>query len=805
MPPTDPQLTVDLTAATSAPVTASSTDYLALVDHLNLLAKAYYTVDSPLTTDSEYDRLYQQLLTLEADHPDWVTPDSPTQRVGDAVVSAFKTVQHPVRLYSLDNVLSLGLPEFSKDTELPAKGDTLQAWYQRVTTALSTDRPIELVAEMKIDGLALSLIYENGKLTRAATRGNGQQGEDVTHNVRTIQSIPHQLKPTAPGVPLPAKLEVRAEVFMPHASFVALNQRQEQAGAEPFANPRNAAAGSIRQLDPAIAASRELDAFIFSATLLEAGPVFQAPDTLWQWQTWLASVGFNVNPKRRLCHSLVEAAAFITTMETDRHGLPYDTDGVVIKVNTLAWQEQLGYTAKSPRWAVAYKYAPEVAETQVLAIELSVGRTGVITPVAHLVPVLISGSLVGRASLHNFKELARKDVRVGDTVQVHKAAEIIPEVLKVVLANRSTPIPEPVTAPTHCPACNTPLIQRNDEIALRCPNTASCPAQVQNRLEHWASKHALDIDGLGPAIIEGLMEKGWVNEPLDLYRLTVDQVKQLYKKGDTIADALIASIEASKQKPADRLLTAMGIPGIGYETALLLLDTFKSIPALATVSPRTLGLIDGIGPKLIETLGQYFQCPDTGAMLDTLQSLGFDVSHPSAKQLAIRAYEPTALLTAMTGISERFATQLLGQLGSIEAIAQADEATISACLGVSQKPTKKDKALWLWLQESGNQTWLAELTQWGFATGTLFTAPATDTLPLSGQTYVVTGTLASMGRDMAEERLRTLGAKIASSVSSKTTAVVAGDKPGANKLTAAAKHAVKILKESDFLSLINDP
>ncbi|MEB3287262.1 MAG: NAD-dependent DNA ligase LigA [Vampirovibrionales bacterium] len=576
---------------------------------------SYYVLDKPEITDAEYDALYQQLLAIEKDHPELVTPDSPSQRVGDLPLKEFQQVTHPVRMYSLDNVFD--------ETEL-------LAWENRMKKALavSDEEALTYVAELKIDGLAVSLLYEDGKFVRAATRGNGTVGEEITQNVRTIRSVPLKLKSDhlKVGEAFPRQLEVRGEIFMPTKSFMALNEEQRLKGKPEYANPRNAGAGSVRQLDPKITASRNLDAYFYGATILnERGDSYFK--THWESLAFLEKLGFKVNPGKQHCQGQKDILAFVQTWAEKRRTLPVATDGVVIKLDKIAWQSELGYTAKSPRWAVAYKYPPDIVETKVLEVEFSLGRTGVITPLALMQPVLVSGTTVQRASLHNFDELAKKDVRVGDTVLLHKAAEIIPEVLSVVLEKRPEDA-RAITPPDCCPVCQTPVEKVPGEVALRCPNRSGCPAQVLGKLEHWVGRLAMDIDGVGPALLEQLVNADLVELPVDLYRLSVDDFLTLERVAQKSAENAVSAIAESKKQPLARLINALGIRHIGKETASLLAREFGNLEALlACVDAGDLDRlsgIEGIGLKVAESIVAFFSDEGNRQMLAELKTLGIN-------------------------------------------------------------------------------------------------------------------------------------------------------------------------------------
>lgn len=614
----------------------------------------YYVLDTPEISDAEYDVLYHQLVALEKEHPELVTPDSPTQRVGDLPLREFKQVNHPVRLYSLDNVFN---------------EEELLAWENRIQKSLGIDNTdgLAYVAELKIDGLAVTLLYEEGVLVRAATRGNGVVGEDITPNVKTIRSIPLKTKS---GVAVPKFLEIRGEIFMPTKSFLALNEARQLAGEPEFANPRNAGAGSVRQLDPKITASRHLDAYFYGATVVE-GKQSDFFKTQWDAEEYLLALGFKTNPGRELCKSREAVHAFISAWSEKRRDLPVATDGAVIKLNDIGWQQELGYTAKSPRWAVAFKYPPDIVETEVLEIELSLGRTGVITPLALMRPVIVSGTTVQRASLHNFEELAKKDVRVGDTVKLHKAAEIIPEVLSVVLEKRSSNT-QAVVTPDTCPVCDTPVEKVPGEVALRCPNKSGCPAQVLGKLEHWVSRQAMDIDGVGPALLEQLINKGLVTLPVDLYRLTVDDFLSLERTAQKSADNAYQAIQESKVRPLSRLINALGIRHIGKETAILLAQSFGSITALSACVDQgdleRLAAIDGIGLKVAESIVAFFTDDVNRRMLDELKVLGVDPvessvrTHEEMQQLPF--FGKTIVLTGtLPTLSREEASEMIRQNG----------------------------------------------------------------------------------------------------------------------------------------------
>lgn len=578
----------------------------------------YYTLNEPEIQDFEYDQLYREFIELEEAYPKIVESlkrqsiSWPDKWVGDSPEKSFQKIEHRTRMYSLDNV-------FNKEE--------LEEWINKTAKTLERGA-LEFVVELKIDGIAISLMYENGELYSAATRGNGYIGEDILQNIRTIKTIPDKISTNAKAA-FSSTLEVRGEVFMPIESFQRLNQERHLQGLSEFANPRNAAAGSVRQLNPQITASRNLSAFFYCANLLEGNREIEPFETHWQSLAYIAELGFEVNPERKLCSNIDDIMDFITYWDTERRNLPYATDGAVVKVNSLTAQDQLAYTAKSPKWAIAYKYTPEVCETIVNDIEFSVGRTGVITPIAIMEPVFIAGSTVQRASLHNFDELIKKDIRVGDTVKVHKAAEIIPEILEVVKEKRPLLGSLQISPPDFCPACHSSLSKLPGEVAYRCSNPIGCPAQVLRRLEHWVSKGAMDIEGVGPALLEQLVQRGLVDSPADLYQLTIADFLSLERMAEKSAENAYTAIQKSKEQPLFRLINALGIRHVGQETAILLAETYGSIRALCEASLEDLANIHGIGIKVAESIMVFLADPGNQQLLSELESLGLRMTETS--------------------------------------------------------------------------------------------------------------------------------------------------------------------------------
>ena len=573
----------------------------------------YYALDDPVISDAAFDSLMRELKDLEAARPEYIDPSSPTQRVGGYVGEQFAPVRHEARMYSLDNAMDLG---------------ELDAWMGRVEEALGY-LP-ELCCELKIDGSSIALTYVDGVLLRAATRGDGAIGEDVTVNMRTVRDVPLRLRAEAlPAIAVPAgaPIELRGEVYMPKSSFHALNNHAAAEGKAPFANPRNAAAGSLRQKDAAITARRDLSTYLYAIGTNEALDV----PTQWDLLQWLRRAGFHVNPDVRLCRTRAQVAEFCRECLERRDSLAYDIDGVVVKVNDFALQEQLGFTARAPRWAIAFKFPPEEKTTLLRDITVQVGRTGALTPVAELVPVQVAGSVVSRATLHNEDEVHRKDVRIGDTVIVRKAGDVIPEVLGPVLSLR----PEGAAVwqmPRVCPSCGSPVVQEEGEVAYRCISI-ECPAQAAERLVHWASRGAMDIDGMGDEIVGRLLEAGLVRDVADYYALdetalaTLDmgRVKQdgtPVHLGGVVAAKLLAQIGESKSRPFARVLFGLGIRMVGKTTAEAIAGAFRSMDALRTASEENLAAIDGVGPKIAHSVWTFMRTPQNVEVIDRLAAHG---------------------------------------------------------------------------------------------------------------------------------------------------------------------------------------
>ena len=588
-----------------------------LVALLNRYATEYYTSDNPSVSDSEYDRLYRELVELEAAYPDQVLADSPTHRVGGKVLDGFEKYSHQYPLYSLQDAFSR---------------EELEAFDARVRKELPQPT---YICELKIDGLSISLTYEKGILVVGATRGDGSVGENITENLKRVKDIP---------LTLPEELDitVRGECYMPRASFDQVNQARQENGEPEFANPRNAAAGTLRQLDTAVVAKRNLATFLYQ----EASP--STRDSQEKVLEHLEQLGFVVNPKRILAKSIDEIWDFIQEVGQEREKLPYDIDGVVIKVNDLAGQEELGFTVKAPKWAIAYKFPAEEKEAQLLSVDWTVGRTGVVTPTANLTPVQLAGTTVSRATLHNVDYIAEKDIRKDDTVIVYKAGDIIPAVLRVVESKRVSE--EKLDIPTNCPSCDSQLLHFEDEVALRCINPR-CPAQIMEGLIHFASRDAMNITGLGPSIVEKLFAANLVKDVADIYRLKEDDLLLLEGVKEKSASKLYQAIQASKENSAEKLLFGLGIRHVGSKASQLLLQHFHSIENLAQADPEEVASIESLGSVIAQSLQTYFATEGSNILLDELKEAGVNLDYKGQTVVADAAL--SGLTVVLTGKLER--------------------------------------------------------------------------------------------------------------------------------------------------------
>lgn len=588
-----------------------------LVELLNRYATEYYTSDNPSVSDSEYDRLYRELVELEKAHPDQVLPESPTHRVGGKILDGFEKYSHQYPLYSLQDAFSR---------------EELNAFDARVRKELDD---VTYICELKIDGLSISLTYEQGIFVTGATRGDGSIGENITENLKRVKDIP---------LSLPEKLDitVRGECYMPRASFDQVNQSRQENGEPEFANPRNAAAGTLRQLDTAVVSKRNLATFLYQ----EASP--STRDSQEKVLKHLEQLGFVVNQRRLLAHSMDEVWAFIQEIGRERDQLPYDIDGVVIKVNDLAGQEQLGFTVKAPKWAVAYKFPAEEKEAKLLSVDWTVGRTGVVTPTANLTPVQLAGTTVSRATLHNVDYIAEKDIRKDDTVIVYKAGDIIPAVLRVVESKRVSE--EKLDIPTNCPSCESKLLHFEDEVALRCINPR-CSAQIKEGLTHFASRDAMNISGLGPSIVEKLFAADLVKDVADIYHLTVEDLLLLDGIKEKSAQKLYQAIQASKENSAEKLLFGLGIRHVGSKASQLLLQNFHSIESLAQANPEEIASIENLGSVIAQSLQTYFATEGSEILLRELKESGVNLDYKGQTVAANAAW--SGLTVVLTGKLER--------------------------------------------------------------------------------------------------------------------------------------------------------
>lgn len=620
-------------AAPAAPAKSPRVRAAELNRLLSTYAYQYYALDDPQVTDAEFDRLLRELQAIEEVHPELVTSDSYTQRVGGYVSEQFEPVRHAQRMYSIDDAMNL---------------EELDEWLARTDEALGStpEHPVAYTCELKIDGLGVALTYRDAQFVRAATRGDGTTGENVTANVLTIGDIPHALAQAglarvADGG-LGQSVEVRGEVYMPKHSFVRLNEDADAAGREPFANPRNAAAGSLRQKDPKVTAHRDLETFIYAVA--DEAPL--AVTTQWQFLQWLRDCGFNVNPNAARCTSAREVHEFCANALAHREDLDYDIDGVVVKVDSFDGQAALGFTARAPRWAIAFKFPPEEKRTVLREIRVQVGRTGVLTPVAEFDPVLVAGSTIARATLHNIDEVRRKNVRVGDTIVVHKAGDVIPEVVGPVLELR----PEGSVdweMPSACPSCGSPVIREEGEVAYRCVSI-DCPAQATERLIHWGSRNAMDIDGLGDEIVSRMVEQGLLTDVADFYdKLTEEALSEVscgrqtvdgddIVVGKTIAAKVMAQVNESRDRGLARVLFGLGIRHVGANVARALATHFRSMQALMTAAPEDIAAIDGVGPKIAASVQEFFSIKKNVAVVERLREAGVvleeEVEEPDAPQ-----------------------------------------------------------------------------------------------------------------------------------------------------------------------------
>ncbi|CAK14613.1 NAD-dependent DNA ligase LigA [Pseudomonas entomophila] len=757
----------------------------------------YYVLDEPSVPDAEYDRLFNELKALEAEHPQLVTADSPTQRVGGAALAAFSQVRHEVPMLSLGNAF---------------EEDDLRDFDRRVVEGLdlpggdlfAAQAAVDYSCEPKLDGLAVSLLYRDGQLVQGATRGDGTTGEDISTNVRTVRNIPLKLQ----GEGWPAVLEVRGEVYMSKAGFDRLNAAQAEAGGKTFANPRNAAAGSLRQLDSKITASRPLEFCCYGVGQVSEPFGDSHIGILEKLKTW----GLPISRELRHAAGIEECLAYYRDIGARRNDLPYEIDGVVFKVNSLASQRELGFRAREPRWAIAHKFPAMEELTEVLDVEFQVGRTGAVTPVARLKPVKVAGVMVSNATLHNMDEIARLGLRIGDTVIIRRAGDVIPQVMQVVLDRR----PEnarPVEVPTECPVCGsqverTQLVKRSkgketisEGAVYRCVGRLSCAAQLKQAIIHYVSRRAMDIDGLGEKSVEQLVDEGLIRSPADLYKLEFEQVVVLEGFAEVSSRKLLEAIEASKRPSLARFIYALGIPDVGEETAKVLARSLGSLARVQVALPQVLTYLPDIGLEVAHEIHNFFEDTHNREVIAQLLASGMQLQEEGELGAEFAASTTLAGMLAkldIPSVGPTGAEKLVDKLGTLDKIIAADGIDLRQALN-----TKQAEGVREFFRDEANQLLAraieAQLLDFGMHWSC--EKRSAEGLPLAGQTWVLTGTLERMSRDVAKEQLERLGAKVAGSVSGKTHCVVAG--PGAgSKLAKANELGVKVLDEEQFVAFM---
>lgn len=780
----------------------ASADVLARVEELreslDYHSYRYYVLDDPSVTDAEYDRLFQELTLLERQYPELVTAESPTQRVGVKPTGGFAEVAHELPMLSLDNAFS---------------DDDLAAFVRRVEERLNL-KQIVFSCEPKLDGIAISLLYENGRFIRGATRGDGYTGEDITLNIRTLRSLPLKLR----GRDWPDRLEVRGEIYMPQAGFETLNQLAREAGEKTFVNPRNAAAGSLRQLDPSVTAKRPLVFCAYSTGVVEGGELSDSHyDSLLGLQEW----GFPVNPEMRRVTGVQGCIDYYQQLEKKRSALGYDIDGIVFKVDSRQQQQSLGFVSRAPRWAIARKFPAQEEMTRLNAVEFQVGRTGAITPVARLEPIFVGGVTVSNATLHNMDEIERLGVMIGDEVIIRRAGDVIPKIVSVVLERRDPTQVSEIAFPKQCPVCGSDversLLNRHSQSSTesktsfgsiyRCVGRLACQAQVKQALIHFVSRRAMDIEGLGEKNIEQLVDRDLVKTPADLFRLTVNDFLSLDGFAEVSAEKLYRAIQSSKEVSLERFIYALGIPEVGEETARLLAVSLGSLSRIRTASAHLLIFLPEIGQEVASEIEHFMKDSHNATVIDALLSQGVIPGQTGIvdkrlqgkisladviKSLSIKAVGPTT------------AKRLANHFGSIEAFIKADKAHLSQLPNLSHAA---QLSLVKWLADDcAVQSALAlnqQLIDFEMLEGSVEVIAEADTLPLADQTWVLTGTLETMTREEAKQKLQHLGAKVSGSVSKNTDVVVAG--PGAgSKLAKAESLGLKVLDEDAFVSLLSE-
>lgn len=763
-----------------------------LREKLQYHAYRYYVLDDPSLTDAEYDRLYKDLERLESEHPELVTDDSPTQRVGAKPEGGFAEVVHDVAMLSLSNQFTF---------------DDVAHFYHRAQEGLGSSTDISITAEPKLDGLAVSILYEQGRLVRAATRGDGSTGEDITSNVRTIQSVPLRLL----GEGWPERIEIRGEVYMPRQGFHDLNEQAKLKGQKTFVNPRNAAAGSLRQLDPNITARRPLTFCCYGTGI--GGD--ELPDSYYESLTLINSWGIKISDEIRLVNGIDACNEYIHDLGLKRDSLSYDIDGVVLKIDSREAQETLGFRSRDPRWATAFKYPAQEEVTQVKAVDFQVGRTGAVTPVARLDPVFVGGVTVSNATLHNMDEIARLGVRVGDWVVIRRAGDVIPQIVKVAVERREGHEVE-IDAPKTCPVCGSEVErselvkrgkgneQRTQGSILRCVARLSCSAQLKQALIHFVSRKAFDIDGLGDKAIDQLVDLGLVKSPADLFRLTKDQVLTLEGYADLSAQNFIDSVAKSKHISLSRFVYALGIPEVGEETARTLASLLGSLAFIRDALDRTLVLLPDIGLEVAHEITHFMSDQHNQSIIDQLLTLGVVIEESGFTAPKLQASVTFAGFiesSNISGVAKTGALALASHFKTLDTLLEANVDRIASTPKLSARAVAGVNTVlqdddWVHNQRLFEQQLRDFGMHWESETAVIET-----THPLDGQTWVLTGTLETMGRSAAKSHLQQLGAKVAGSVSSKTDALVAG--PGAgSKLAKAEQLGIRVLDETEFTEFL---
>jgi DNA ligase (NAD+) len=772
----------------------------------------YHVLDAPILTDADYDRLVRELEALEAQHPELADPDSPTTRVGAAPSAAFAEVQHAIPMLSLNNAFEVEGAETDE-----GRFREVADFVRRIVDEVEEAEP-EFSVEPKLDGLAISLRYEHGRFVRGATRGDGATGEDVSSNLRTIRAIPLRLR----GENVPEVLEVRGEVYMPRAGFEAFNARARERGERTLANPRNGAAGSLRQLDPRITATRPLAFYAYGLGVVEGA---ELPPRHSQTLRWLRELGFPVCAEVATAKGLDGLLAYYRRIGAKRDALPYDIDGVVYKLDRYDQQRQLGFVSRAPRWALAHKYPAQEQTTTVEAIEVQVGRTGALTPVARLAPVNVAGVVVTNATLHNADQIARLDVRVGDTVIVRRAGDVIPEVVRVVSEHTDPATRGPTyVMPQACPICGSAVVREEGEVASRCSGGLYCAAQRKQALIHFASRRAMDIEGLGERIIDDLVEFDYLKSVADLYRLTLDDLLAMKRRAEerdgavpeTVkagkiatrwAENLIAAIDASRRTTLERLLFALGILQIGEETAKALARSFGTLKAIRRADALVLLAVPDVGPKVAQSIAAFFAEPHNQQIIDELLQAGVEpASSGEVDPALVKALGLGGLILGakrlgapLEGLGDTSIERIAEQIDSLAALREAGEARLLA-LGVPAGPAASlvallDNAEWCPRLEAAERQ-VAELRS-------RMRQTAGEGGPLTGKTVVLTGSLSALTREEAGARLEQLGAKVAGSVSKKTALVIAGEAAG-SKLDKARQLGVDVWDEAQLLALLGE-